>query len=145
MRVGQDWHFISDPASICEMSKAIRFRVTFNAPRIPVITILRRLAIRLALVCALASSHAVRAQNLKTNLPSDTPQDFAINTNAFDYVKREEMIPMRDGVKLKTLILIPRGANAAPMLLTRTPYNASARALRVNSPHLAAVVPQMED
>jgi putative CocE/NonD family hydrolase len=34
------------------------------------------------------------------------------------------MIPMRDGVKLNTVIVLPRKARNAPMLLTRTPYNA---------------------
>ncbi len=36
------------------------------------------------------------------------------------------MIPMRDGVKLHTVILVPKGAKGAPILLTRTPYNATA-------------------
>ena len=35
------------------------------------------------------------------------------------------MIPMRDGVKLHTVILVPKGAKNAPILLTRTPYNAN--------------------
>jgi putative CocE/NonD family hydrolase len=78
-------------------------------------------------------------------LASETPPAFKAHTESFDYVKREEMIPMHDGVKLKTFILIPKGANRAPMLLTRTPYNASARVLRFNSSHLASVVPQMDD
>ena len=46
------------------------------------------------------------------------------------YFKREEMIPMRDGVKLKTLILVPKAATDAPMLLTRTPYNTAGRVVR---------------
>src|ERR1700761_5211957 len=76
------------------------------------------------------------------SLPSETPADFKARTESFDYVKREEMIPMHDGVKLKTFILIPKGASKAPMLLTRTPYNASERVLRFNSAHLASVVQQ---
>ena len=52
---------------------------------------------------------------------------------------------MRDGVKLKTFILIPKGAKNAPMLMTRTPYNAGNRVLRFNSPHMIAAVPQMND
>ena len=76
---------------------------------------------------------------------SETPASFKRKTDEFDYVKREEMIPMRDGVKLKTFILVPNGAKQAPMLLSRTPYNASERVLRFNSPHLAAAVPQMDD
>jgi predicted acyl esterase len=35
------------------------------------------------------------------------------------------MIPMRDGVKLHTVILVPKGAKGAPILLTRTPYDAT--------------------
>jgi len=44
----------------------------------------------------------------------------------FDHVRREVMIPMRDGVKLFTVLLVPAGAKGAPMLLTRTPYDAEA-------------------
>ncbi len=78
-------------------------------------------------------------------LPSEMPPAFKAHTESFDYVKREEMIPMHDGVRLKTFILIPKGASKAPMLLTRTPYNASERVLRFNSAHLASVVPAMDD
>lgn len=43
-----------------------------------------------------------------------------------DFTVREEMIPMRDGVKLYTLILTPKQAGAPlPILLERTPYNAT--------------------
>ncbi len=57
-------------------------------------------------------------------LPSEIPAAFKPVTDSFDYVKREEMIPMRDGVKLHTVIVVPRGAKGAPILLTRTPYKA---------------------
>ena len=46
----------------------------------------------------------------------------------FDYIKRVEMVPMRDGVKLYTVIVIPKAAKNVPIILTRTPYNAAARA-----------------
>jgi uncharacterized protein len=45
-----------------------------------------------------------------------------------DYVKRVVMVPMRDGTKLYTVIVIPKGAKNAPIVLTRTCYNAAARA-----------------
>ena len=45
-----------------------------------------------------------------------------------DYVRRVFDIPMRDGVKLHTVIMLPKAAKGAAqkhaMLLTRTPYNA---------------------
>ena len=76
---------------------------------------------------------------------SETPEKFTPKTDSFDYVRREEMVPMRDGVKLKTVILVPRGARDAPIVMTRTPYNAVGRTLRFNSPSLSMVVPQMND
>ena len=42
-----------------------------------------------------------------------------------DFTVREEMIPMRDGVRLYTLILAPaEPAGQLPVILLRTPYNA---------------------
>ncbi|MEE9229886.1 MAG: CocE/NonD family hydrolase [Acidobacteriota bacterium] len=43
-----------------------------------------------------------------------------------NFVIREEMVPMRDGVKLYTVILTPKDAEANfPVLLKRTPYDAT--------------------
>ncbi len=52
---------------------------------------------------------------------------------------------MRDGVKLHTVIVIPRGASHAPILLTRTPYDAAGRADREDSPHMLATLPQGDE
>src|ERR1700675_1102122 len=73
-------------------------------------------------------------------LPSETPAEFVTHVDGYDYVKREVMIPMRDGVKLQTLILIPRGAQRAPILLTRTPYGATDRITKNSSAHLSALI-----
>src|SRR5579863_4335810 len=59
------------------------------------------------------------------SLPSETPAHFTPDHSSFGYTIRDVMIPMRDGVKLHTVIMIPKGARDAPMLLTRTPYNAT--------------------
>lgn len=69
-------------------------------------------------------------------LPNETPDKFTPTNDGFDYVRREAMIPMRDGVRLHTVILVPKGAKGAPILLTRTPYNASALTTRTDSSHL---------
>ena len=76
---------------------------------------------------------------------SDIPAKFVPKTEGFDYDKREVMVPMRDGVKLKTFILVPKGAKGAPMLMDRTPYDAEKRVERFHSPHMADVVSQMLD
>ncbi len=57
-------------------------------------------------------------------LPSERPAHLVVKSATFDYSRRIAAIPMRDGTKLHTVILIPRGAQHAPMLLTRTPYDA---------------------
>jgi uncharacterized protein len=58
----------------------------------------------------------------------------------FDYTRRDVMIPMRDGVKLHTVILVPKGAKGAPILLTRTPYNATDLTTHANSAHLGPIL-----
>jgi putative CocE/NonD family hydrolase len=55
---------------------------------------------------------------------NEMPESVTPVTASFDYERREVMVPMRDGVKLHTVILLPRNARRAPILLTRTPYNA---------------------
>src|ERR1700732_5335152 len=76
---------------------------------------------------------------------SDIPKVFSAPTANQDYVKREVMIPMRDGVKLHTVVVVPKGAQNAPILLTRTPYNASKRTARNDSPRMIAVLPQGDE
>ncbi len=68
--------------------------------------------------------------------PSETPDKFQPTSDGFDHVKRDVMIPMRDGVKLHTVILVPIGARGAPILLTRTPYDATALTSHSQSAHL---------
>ena len=91
----------------------------------------------LAAVCWPAADRPAIAADA---LPSETPAAFLARVDSFDYVKREVMIPMRDGVKLQTLILIPRGAKRAPILLTRTPYGATERITKNSSAHLTALI-----
>jgi hypothetical protein len=73
-----------------------------------------------------------------TTLPSETPAIFKPTENGFDYERRDVMIPMRDKVKLHTVILVAKGAKNAPILLTRTPYNATALTTNTQSSHLGS-------
>src|SRR5262249_49161436 len=72
--------------------------------------------------------------------PSEMPDVFTPRTNSFDYVRREVMIPMRDGVKLNTVVIVPKGAKNAPILLTRTPYDASALTSHSHSSHIGPIL-----
>ncbi|HXS00008.1 MAG TPA: CocE/NonD family hydrolase, partial [Pyrinomonadaceae bacterium] len=82
----------------------------------------------LLLVC-----HVALAQN-------ETPSKFEPTNDGFNYVRRTVMIPMRDGVKLHTVILVPKGARNAPILLTRTPYNADELTGHAESSDLGSIL-----
>lgn len=71
---------------------------------------------------------------------SDIPAKFVRPDADNDYVKRVEMVPMRDGTKLYTVIVIPKGAKGAPIILTRTPYNAKGRAERTDGPSMLGLL-----
>jgi uncharacterized protein len=94
----------------------------------------------LVLVQALAAQTPKPTPAAKPSLPSEMPAKFVPVTKTFDYEKRVLMIPMRDGVKLHTVILVPRGAKGAGMLLTRTPYEADALTSHVVSAHLGPML-----
>jgi putative CocE/NonD family hydrolase len=106
---------------------------------------MRPIAARL-LVTIIAAALAAAAQAQTAPMTPDiTGKAFVAPTEANDYIKREVMIPMRDGVKLHTVIVLPKGAQHAPMLLTRTPYDASGRASRLASPHMRDLLPQGDE
>jgi putative CocE/NonD family hydrolase len=99
------------------------------------------------LLAALLFVGTSAAQNSKpaapaasSSLPSETPADFKPVTDSFDYVRRDVMIPMRDGVRLHTVILVPRSAKNAPILLTRTPYDANELTSHAHSSHLGPIL-----
>src|SRR3989454_3654662 len=86
----------------------------------------------------IADSAAAQAPpaSAPSTLPSETPAQFIPVTDSFDYARRDVMIPMRDGVKLLTVVLVPKGAKNVPILLTRTPYDANELTTRAHSSHL---------
>jgi uncharacterized protein len=97
----------------------------------------------LAVTMLLASGSPVFAQT-SAETP-DIPSKYQAPTASDDYVRREVMIPMRDGVKLFTVIVVPKGAKLAPIILTRTPYNAAERTRRFQSPFMLATLPQGDE
>jgi uncharacterized protein len=103
------------------------------------------LLLGLALLAAVPSAQQPGAAQPPKAAPvasphSETPPQFAPVTEGFDYVRREVMIPMRDGVRLHTVILVPKGAKGAPILLTRTPYDATRQTTNADSGRLASIL-----
>jgi putative CocE/NonD family hydrolase len=107
-------------------------------------TLLRPL-FRAAVLSVLLPIIPACAQAQTAPMTPDIPPSFTPPQTDYDYVKRVVMVPMRDGVKLYTVIVVPKGAVHAPMLLTRTPYNAAGRAERNNSPHMLDTEPEGDD
>lgn len=105
---------------------------------------MRRFAACLLATAIAAATGGALAQTSPMT-PDITGKPFVASDAANDYIKREVMIPMRDGVKLHTVIVLPKGARNAPMVLTRTPYNASGRTERMASPHMKDLLAQGDD
>src|SRR6266566_3948062 len=105
--------------------------------------IFRGLTTLAGVIASLALASSAGAQTAP--LTPDIPSKFDVPTSSYDYVKSEPMIPMRDGVRLHTVIVVPKGARNAPMILTRTPYNATRRTERTQSTHMLAILPEGDE
>ena len=106
---------------------------------------LDRIGVRILLAAALtalllprgaAAQAKPKAPATYPNFPSEMPATVQPATPGFDYARRVVEIPMRDGVKLHTVILVPKGAKGSPILLTRTPYDANALTTHLHSSNL---------
>src|ERR1700746_1304669 len=102
----------------------------------------RFLVLSAPIVGALTFSSSLAAQNAPSypNFPSETPTKFEPASATWDYSRREVMIPMRDAVRLHTVILVPKGAKDAPILLTRAPYEANSLTNHAYSAHLGPIL-----
>ena len=93
-------------------------------------------------VCCLAV-HMAFAQEKPVG--DDLAKGFKVPAVERNYDKRVVMVPMRDGTKLYTVIVVPKGAKGAPIVLTRTCYNAAGRAARSDSPRMIEALPLADE
>ena len=61
-----------------------------------------------------------------------------------DFIRREVMVPMRDGVKLYTVVVMKKGTRGGPILLSRTPYDAHHSTHRVLSQRIVDILEVMD-
>ncbi len=61
-----------------------------------------------------------------------------------DFIRRDAMVPMRDGVKLYTSIVMKKGSANAPILLSRSPYDAHKSTHRVASQRIVDILEVMD-
>lgn len=88
----------------------------------------------------LSGAGAAIAAPAKAPVYDERPATLAQPLAARDYERRTVDIPMRDGVKLHTVIMVPKGAKGAAMLLTRTPYDAEDMTSMHGSPIMAVAL-----
>jgi putative CocE/NonD family hydrolase len=89
------------------------------------------------------AAFAQTAAKVTPMTPDDVKSYDTIRPNA-DYIKRVVMIPMRDKAKLYTVILMKKGTSNAPILLSRTPYDAKESTERTKSQTITEVLPAMD-
>lgn len=70
----------------------------------------------------------------------ERPPELNASTDHWNYERRVVDIKMRDGETLHTVIVIPKGASHAPMLLTRTPYSAEGMTSKAESGDMRSIL-----
>ncbi|MFZ5493913.1 MAG: CocE/NonD family hydrolase [Verrucomicrobiota bacterium] len=68
-----------------------------------------------------------------TPMTPDVVEKYAQVLPGADFIRRDAMVPMRDGVRLYTAVVMKKGTANAPILLSRSPYDAHHSTHRVAS------------
>ena len=103
-----------------------------------------RKLVALATVAVLAVSAYAAAQPPVTPMTPEMNPSYNATRPEADFIRKEVMIPMRDGTKLFTVIAMKKGTANAPILLTRTVYNAGRATSRTPSQRLVDILPVMD-
>jgi uncharacterized protein len=101
-------------------------------------------AVLSVLLAATAAAATPPAVSEVTPMTPDVVASYDEARPQADYVKRVAMIPMRDGVKLYTVILMKKGTSKGPLLLSRTPYDAKESTARTKSQSITEILPAMD-
>src|SRR5262245_18693743 len=83
-------------------------------------------------------------QNAITPMTPDVIDKDEQTLASADFIRRESMVPMRDGVKLYTAVVMKKGTANAPILLSRTPYDAHKSTHRVASQRAVDILEIMD-
>jgi putative CocE/NonD family hydrolase len=98
------------------------------------------------LLAALLLSTATTAQTPArvTPMTPDVVASYEQVLPSADFIRREAMVPMRDGTKLYTVIVMKKGTRNGPILLSRTPYDAHGETHRVASQRINDILEVMD-
>ncbi|MES2120376.1 MAG: CocE/NonD family hydrolase [Pseudomonadota bacterium] len=101
-----------------------------------------RLAASLLPLVAIAAAPVQPGQRVTPMTPDVIDKYDAVLPEA-DYIKRTAMVPMRDGTKLYTVIVMKKGTRNGPIILSRTPYDAKGSMNRETSQSVVDTIPIM--
>src|SRR5688572_4180000 len=79
-----------------------------------------------------------------TPMTSDFIEKYEQTLPSADFIRREAMIPMRDGTKLFTVVVMKKGTQQGPILLSRSPYDAHKSTHRVASQRIVDILEVMD-
>ncbi len=92
----------------------------------------------------LASAAAAQDASPVTPMTPDVVASYEQVLPSADFVRRDAMVPMRDGAKLYTVVVMKKGTTGGPILLSRTPYDAHGSTHRVASQRIADILEAMD-
>lgn len=79
-----------------------------------------------------------------TPMTPDVVEKYEQTLPTADFIRREVMVPMHDGTKLYTVIVMKKGTANGPILLSRTPYDAHGETHRVRSQRIVDILEVMD-
>jgi len=110
-------------------------------PRKPIL----RSIISATLLTLAASAAVAQTQAPLSAMTPDGVKSYDSIRPQADFIKRVVMIPMRDGVKLYTVVVMKKGTKNAPILLSRTPYNAKGSTSRTQSQKATEILSVLDE
>jgi putative CocE/NonD family hydrolase len=104
-----------------------------------------RSASLVALGLVVSTSAAMADQSSRvTPMTPDVIDKYEQTLPSADFVRRDAMVPMRDGTKLYTVVVMKKGTSNGPILLSRTPYDAHHSTHRVLSQRIVDILEVMD-
>ena len=98
----------------------------------------------LALSTAMLPAIALAETTPVTPMTPDVVDKYEPDLPQADYIRRDLMVPMRDGTKLYTVLVMKKGVKNAPIVLWRSPYDAHGDVTRSHSVRLVDLIPAMD-
>src|SRR6187431_3005037 len=96
------------------------------------------------ILAAISQNAAAQTSPPVTPMTPDVIDKYEQTLPSADFIRREAMIPMRDGTKLYTVVVMKKGTANGPILLSRSPYDAHHSTHRVASQRIVDILEIMD-